>query len=352
MGQRVLVTGISRFLGGRLAQRLEKDPEVDAVFGVDLDEPELDLERTEFVRADIRNPLIVKVLQTTEVDTVVHLNIVATPTRAGGRPAMKELNVIGTLQLFAACQKAPALRKVVTKSTTAVYGAGPRDPSLFTEEMVPRDVPRTGYAKDAVEVEQYARDFGRRRRDVDLTILRFANFLGPDIETALTRYFALPVIPTPFGYDPRIQLVHEDDAVEVLYRAVRGSHPGIYNVAGDGVVYLSQAVRLIGRPAVPVVLPLVAPLAGLLRRLGYVDFATDQLRYLIYGRVADNTRLHEEFGFQPERTTRDTLQDFVEQRRIKQVISPERVEGWERELYEFLRRKNQERFAASKGGGR
>src|SRR5690349_18393446 len=61
MGQRVLITGVSRYLGGMLAQRLEKDPDVDYVVGVDLDEPEVDLDRTEFVRADIRNPLIVKV---------------------------------------------------------------------------------------------------------------------------------------------------------------------------------------------------------------------------------------------------------------------------------------------------
>src|SRR5207244_1812829 len=84
-----------------------------------------------------------------------------------------------------------------------------------------------------------ARDFGRRRHDVTLTILRFANFMGSQIETPLTRYFSLPVVPTPLGYDPRIQFVHEDDAVEVLYRAVREEHPGIFNVAGDGAVRAS-----------------------------------------------------------------------------------------------------------------
>src|SRR2546423_14631976 len=99
MGQRVLITGISRFLGGKLAQRLERDPEVDYVVGVDLDEPEVDLDRTEYVRADIRNPLIVKVLQAAEVDTVVHLAIVPPPTPFGGAPAMKELKLIGASQL-------------------------------------------------------------------------------------------------------------------------------------------------------------------------------------------------------------------------------------------------------------
>jgi UDP-glucose 4-epimerase len=339
MGQRVLITGISRFLGGKLAQRLERDAAVEAIVGVDLDEPEFDLERTEYVRADIRNPLAVKVLQTAEVDTVVHLNIVATPTRVGGRSAMKELNVIGTMQLMAACQRADRVQRVVMKSTTAVYGADPKDPSLFTEDMAPRSVPSSGYAKDAVEIEQFARDFGRRRPDVDLSILRFANLLGPDIETTLTRYFSLPVIPTPFGYDPRIQLLHEDDAVEVLYRSIRERHPGIYNVAADGVLYLSQAVRILGKPPVPVILPLVAPVAGLLRRFGLVDFATDQLRFLVYGRVADNARVKRELGLEFRHSTRGTLVDFITQRRLRRFLPPERVEEWERDLYEFLRRK-------------
>jgi UDP-glucose 4-epimerase len=344
MGQRVLITGISRFLGGKLAQRLEQDPEVEYVVGVDLDEPEVDLDRTEYVRADIRNPLVVKVLQTAEVDTVVHLNVVATPTRVGGRTAMKEMNVIGAMQLLAACQKAERVKRFVLKSTTAVYGADPRDPAVFTEAMQSRSVPRSGFMKDSVEIERYARDFSRRRSDVDVTALRFANFIGPDIETTLTRYFSLPSIPTALGFDPRIQLIHEDDAIEVLGQSVRESHRGVFNVAADGVVYLSQAVRLLGRPPLPLVLPLVNPVAGMLRRTGVVDFATDQLRFLLYGRVVDNSRMKQEFGFVPAYTTRRALEDYVVGRRMRQVVTRERAERWEREVYDFLRRKGQERF--------
>jgi UDP-glucose 4-epimerase len=348
VGQRVLITGISRFLGGKLAQRLEQDPEVEYVVGVDLDEPEVDLDRTEYVRADIRNPLVVKVLQTTEVDTVVHLNTVATPTRVGGRPAMKEMNVIGAMQLLAACQKADLVNRFVLKSTTAVYGADSRDPAVFTEAMQSRSVPKSGFTKDSVEIERYAREFGRRRPEVDVTMLRFANFIGPDIETTLTRYFSLPAIPTAMGYDPRIQLIHEDDAVEVLVKAVRESHPGVFNVAADGVVYLSQAVRLLGRVPLPLVLPLVNPVANALRRAGVVDFATDQLRFLLYGRVVDNLRLKRDLGFEPAYTTRRALEDFAVGRRMRQVVSPERAERWEREVYDFLRRKGQERFEAGR----
>lgn len=345
--QRVLITGISRFLGGRLAQRLEQDPEVGEIFGVDLDEPTVELTRTEFVRADIRNPLIVKVLQATEVDTVVHASVIATPAGAGGRAQMKEVNVIGTMQLFAACQKAEALRKVVMKSTTAVYGSEATDPAAFTEEMAPRSHPKTGYAKDAVEVENYARGFARRRPDVALTILRFANFVGPLIETPLTRYFSLPVVPTAFGFDPRIQLLHEDDAVEVLYRSVREEHPGTFNVSGDGVLYLSQAIRLAGKVPLPIFTPFINLASTLVRQTGLVDFSPEQVAFLMYGRVGDTSRLRNEFGYTPHYSTDAAFRDFVNRRKLVKVFTAEQAAQWERDLYQFLARRRRERPAAT-----
>jgi UDP-glucose 4-epimerase len=348
MGQRVMITGISRHLAGRLAQRLEADPDVEYVVGVDVEEPEVDLERAEFVRADIRNPLIAKVIQAAEVDTLVHLAIIATPTRVGGRSAMKEINVIGSLQLFAACQKSPTLRKLVMKSSTAVYGASPRDPALFTEDMGAKDVPRHGFAKDSVEVEQYARDFGRRRQDVDVSILRFANFMGSQIETTLTRYFSLPVVPSPIGYDPRLQFIHEEDAEEVLYRATREDHPGLYNVAADGVLLLSQAIRICGTVPLKIPVPTASLAANVVRRLGLVDFPSDQVQFLVYGRVADNERLKRVFGYTPKFTTRAALEEFVRGHRFRRFVTVERAAGWEKEAYDFLRRARAGRISGAK----
>ena len=119
-----------------------------------------------FIRADIRTPVIAKVIAKEDVDTVVHMSVIATPGSAGGRGTMKELNVIGTMQLLAACQKAPSVRHLVVKSTSTVYGASSRDPAMFTEEMGPRRNPGSGFSKDAAEIEGYVRGFARRRPDV------------------------------------------------------------------------------------------------------------------------------------------------------------------------------------------
>ncbi|HVQ93228.1 MAG TPA: NAD-dependent epimerase/dehydratase family protein [Mycobacteriales bacterium] len=322
----VLVTGVSRNLGSRFAARLAADPSIDRVIGVDTLPPGPELAallgRTEFVRADIRNPLIGKVIAAAGVDTVVHLSITATPHRAGGRVAMKEMNVIGTMQLLAGCQKAASVRRLVVKSTTAVYGSSSRDPALFTEEMEPKGLPRSGYAKDAVEVEGYVRGFGRRRPDVALTVLRFTNFVGPRIDSPLVRYFGLPVVPTVLGYDPRLQLLHEDDALEVLRLAAVEDLPGTVNVGGSGVLLLSQAIRRAGRVSVPVPGPAVAAVGRLIRRTGLVDYSPEQMRFLNFGRVVDTTRLRKEFGYTPRYTTVEAFDDFIRARQVRPQLEP------------------------------
>jgi UDP-glucose 4-epimerase len=325
----VLVTGVSRYLGGKMARILTDDPEVERVIGVDVVAPTGDIGGADFVRADIRNPIIGKVIATADVDTVVHMGVIATPRQAGGRAPMKEINVIGTMQLLAACQKASSVQKLVVKSSTAVYGTGPADPGMFTEDMEPRHLPGSGWAKDSVEVESYVRGLARRRPDLTVTTLRFANFLGPTANTPMAQYFSLPVVPRVWGYDARLQFCHEDDGLEVIRRATVEEHPGIYNVAGDGVLWLSQAIRRAGRIAVPVWSPLVRPVGHWIRRGGFADFSPEQIRFLTHGRVVDTSRLKRGFGFAPQYTTESAFDDFVHARRLNSMLSPELVSGAE-----------------------
>lgn len=350
VARRVLITGIASELAGMVARRLEQRDDVESLVGVDVREPRHELSRTEFVRADIRNPLVAKVLEAGEIDTIVHMSTVSAPSSAGGRSRMKEQNVIGAMQLLAAAQKCPAVTRFVLKSSTAVYGSDHGDPALFREEASPRVPPSSGFAKDATEIEGYARAFGRRRKDVGVTILRFANFLGGEVDSALAGFFGLPIVPSILGYDPRLQFCHEEDAVEVLVRSATGSHPGIFNVAGPGVLYLSQCVRIAGRVPVPVPLPLVSGVAGLLRRSQRVDFSPEQLRFLQFGRVGDISRLREDFGYEPRYSTRAAFEDFIARRRISGLVDRDEVLRWERELYDFIQRKGQERFVTARRG--
>lgn len=360
---KVLVTGASRYLGAHLAARLAVHPRVDGVTGFDTVPPTgpladlLDshdvtvLTAAKGARAEEAVRGVIAAVTSGDVDAVAHMGIVSTPGPAG-RPAMKEQNIIGTMQLLAACQATPRVRKLVVRSSTAAYGASFRDPGVFTEATPPTLVPRGGFAKDILEIEGYVRGFARRRRDVVTTVLRLAPFIGPDADTTLTRYFALPVVPTVLGRDPRLQFIHVDDALELLVRAVVENHRGTYNAAGEGVLVLSQAIRRAGRVAVPVVEPAMSVFSALSKASGigrYLpspgfplpELSHDQLDLFVHGRVVDNRALVEEFGFRP-RSTQEAFADFVRGRNLYSpafaALRPDAVAAIEALVLEGIRR--------------
>jgi UDP-glucose 4-epimerase len=290
---------------------LQADPRVERVIGVDTVTPSATLGRAEFVPFDIRTPNVGKIIDAAGVDTVVHVNLVTMSSVA--RSVTKEINVIGTMQLLAACQRSGTVRKVVVRSSAAVYGSSPRDPIAFTEEDDPVVPPSSGYAKDAVELEGYVRGLARRRPDITVSMLRFANFVGPNVDSPLTRYFRMPMVATVLGYDPRLQFVHEDDGVEVLCRMTAEDHPGCFNVAGDGVMLLSQAVRRTGRPVVRLPARAVLTLGDVGRRFGgLAGFSPELQRWLTYGRVIDTSRAVHELGSRPKYTTEAAFADFLD----------------------------------------
>ena len=245
------------------------------------------LGRTEFVRIDIRTPSIAKIINAAEVDTVVHLNLVT--MTAAARVKAKELNVIGTMQLLAACQRSSAMRKIVVRSSAAVYGSSGHDPAVFTED----DEPVTPAVVRLRQGRGRGRGLRPRPRPPSFRPGRVRRCgsptsSGPSVDSPLSRYFHMPVVATVLGFDPRLQFVHEDDGVEVLRRMAVEDHPGTFNVAGDGVVLLSQALRRAGRPILRLPAPAVQTLGDLGRRFGGLKgFSPELLRWLTYGRVID-----------------------------------------------------------------
>jgi UDP-glucose 4-epimerase len=310
-GRRVLITGIGSGIGGLLAARLERDPEVEAVIGVDTRRPRVPLARTEVVEADIRDPGIAALVERTAPDTVVHEQIVRQPGPAMSPRAMHDTNVIGSLQLLAACGRVESVRAIVIRGSAGIYGAEPYAPQFFGEELTTLFPLRTRFQRDVAEIENYFETYSHRHPGITCTMLRYQPAIGPSIDTQISRYLSQTACPTYLGYDPRIQVVHEDDALDALVAAVRTPVRGAVNVAASGTIGLSRMIRLAGRPFVPIASPLFVPLTGATRRVYSEDFR----RLLRWGRAVDIGRLERELGHRPRYSTADAIKDWVLRRR-------------------------------------
>jgi UDP-glucose 4-epimerase len=334
-GRRVLITGLSTFWGGKLAAALEQDDRFEAIIGVDDKDPTRELERTEFVRVSNQHALLRRIVEAAEIDTVVDSRLVVDSTQTSSRKA-HENNVIGTMNILAACSHS-SVRHFVFKSSSHFYGTAQDDPAFFTESMGRPHPPHTPIERDIVEAEASVRDFAEKNPHVRTTILRMANVLGPGVRTTHTRLFSLPAVPTIFGFDPRYQFVHEEDVVAAAAHCVQSECAGIYNVAGDGVLALTEVASLLGKPFAPILMPFGTALsATVLNRIG-VKIPPEMLGQLRFGRGLDNRKL-KATGFRYRYTSRESVLAFGEHLRLAPVM---REQGepyrYEREVEDFLR---------------
>jgi UDP-glucose 4-epimerase len=229
------------------------------------------------------------------------------------------------------------VRKVVFKSSAHYYGCERDDPGYFTEAMRRPHPPRTPIEKDIVEAERAVEAFAERNGDVTVTVLRFANGLGPDLATSHTALLSLPVVPSILGFDPRYQFIHEDDIAGVLEYATRNDLPGTYNAAGDGVLVLSEIASLLGKPLAPILPPWGIGLAAAALRRAGLKIPPEMLQQLRYGRALDNRRI-KAAGYAFRATSRETVQAFAEHLRTRGLRSaPGDGYQYEREVEEFLR---------------
>ena len=335
-GRRVLVTGLGTFWGGRVAQRLEADPGVDVIVGLDTTEPTVELERTEYVRTDASYSILSRIVRATQVDTIVHTFLVVDAAQMSGRQ-VHETNVIGTMNLFAAAsQPESRVRNVVVKSSTMVYGSTHRDPTWFREDTPRSAAPRHRVERSLCEVESYVRDYAQDNPHVTVTTLRFSNVLGAEIVTSITKLLQLPLVPSVLGFDPRLQFVHEDDVVRAITFVLDRQLGGTYNVAGDGLLPWSEVAAMCGKRRVP--LPPVGRglLAAPLARLG-LELSPELIDLLTYGRGADNRRL-KAAGFTYGHTSAGAVQAFVEAQRLRRAVGAPQPYRYEQDVEQFFRR--------------
>ena len=318
--RRILVTGVADYAGAELVRELEENDRVEHVVGLDFREPRRAFSRAEIISIDLRSTSLKRLLEAVKPDTILHLQRLRSDSEVESTEEMHEINVMGTINLAATVQTLPFIKRFVLMSALHVYGADPLDPAVLTEESKLRQPAKNKYSADLAEMEgafnHLARAAGRK---LILTCLRFADIIGPKVNNAISRYLRMPIVPTILGFDPRLQFCHEADAVEVLKRAALEDIAGTFNIAGDGIIFLSRALRLGNRVQFPVAPALFPTAVSLMRFLGMADIQPYHALLLRYGRVVDISKLKRTFGFQPRYSSVEAVLDLYDRSTLSRV---------------------------------
>jgi UDP-glucose 4-epimerase len=335
--RRVLVTGVARWWGALLVQRLVEDPDVAEVIGIDIREPRYDLGRADYLKLDIRHSLIGKLVRAVGIDTVVHTltridSFDMDPSRA------HEMNVIGTLNLLAGCAGADSpVRRFILKSSGHVYGSRFDLPTNMREDHRLDSNSRHQFVRDIVEVESYVRDFATRNPSIAILVLRFSNSLNPQEPQPLARYLDLELVPTVAGHDPSLQLIHRDDCVEAMVLATKRGPAGAYNIGPTGAEPLLSLLDHAGKMHLPLIPPVGIELAAFAMRQSGLAFLSPQLLDLLrWGRTLATAKAARELGFRASRDTRAAFEDFIQQRRVLRYQPDRHTYQYEKELEDFI----------------
>lgn len=335
--RRILVTGVARWWGARLVQRLVEDPDVDEVIGIDINEPRHDLGRADYLRLDIRHSLIGKLVRAVGIDTVVHTGTTIDSFDLNPRRA-HETNVIGTLNLLAGCAGADSpVKNFILKSSGHVYGARHDLPAHLREDRrLAVDSPHA-FVRDIVEVESYLDDFAVQNPSIRIVLLRFANSLNPDEPPPLARYLDLDIVPTVAGFDPVLQLIDHEDCTEALRLATVGAGKGPYNIAAPRPQPLTALLGAAGKPHLPLLPPLGTSLAASgLHRLGLAFLSPQLIDLLKWGRTLSTARAERELGFRAVRDTGAAFERFIQERRVMPFWPDSLAYQYEKELEDFI----------------
>jgi UDP-glucose 4-epimerase len=316
---RIAVTGSASFLGARFLRGLVEERGTDDLVAIDVAPPPPGL-RVRHRALDLTRPAsdqeLLDVFREESVERVVHMAFFTNPRR--DTTYAHELESIGTLNLFAAAAAA-GVRQVVMRSFTAVYGATGRNPNFLTEERALQADSRLAWVRDKLEAEQHAAAFAKRYSQMAVCVLRLAPLLGPGVRTFYTRVLDHRVVPVLMGFDPLVQLLHPEDALEALRLALERAPRGPLNVVPRRPISLLTALHLAGKIPVPVPHVVSYAASDLLWSSGVGGAPGGFVDYVRYLFVADGARARRELGYVARYDSRDALLSYLSYRHPEAV---------------------------------
>lgn len=300
---KVVVTGISGRLGRLVVRRLHREPGLRVV-GIDRRDFPGRPKDVEHVRVDLRSKKARDVFRAGDVGALVHMGLMHDP-----RSSTEEhhsWNVQGTARLLDACAQY-GVKKVILLSSANVYGPRPDNPQFLTEDAPLMGGQEFPQIRDLIEVDMLASSFFWKHQQIETVILRPVHILG-GVRNAPSNYLRLPYVPTLLGFDPMVQVIHEDDVVSAVVCALKPGARGIYNIVGPGEVPLSTILAELGKRTIPVPHPLAKSFFGALWRGKLTSFPVPELDHIRFVCMVDGSRARAELGYRPHHTLKETIQ--------------------------------------------
>ena len=308
-GHRILVTGASGYVGRTLIGRLEREPSVEHILATDVRPLNGEYSsKVEFLRHDVTDP-IHGLLHDHEINSVAHLAYVLNPSR--NRAAVRKVNIGGTANVLDASIKA-GVKHILCFSSTTVYGAHADNPPLLTEDSPMRPVAGFQYGETKVAVELLLRDFVERRKSPTVGVVRSCPVMGPRTDNFISRAFSRSLLVGIRGYDPPMQLLHEDDMTEVLSRCLLERIPGVYNVAGGDSILWSEMAEALGKKIVYLPAPLLHGLTDLSWAVRLQsESPASGLNFIRYRWTVSTEKIRRDLGVNFRYSSRQALMSFA-----------------------------------------
>lgn len=303
----VVITGICGRLGRRLARALHRERPVIGLDGRPFEDRPKDVEHHEL---HLQRRAAQDVFRGGNIGAVVHLGV-------RHDPRVRRLdhhlwNVVGFQKLLEWVRRYE-IPKLIVLSSANVYGPRPDNAQFLTEDAPLLGSGLDSQMSDLVELDMLVQSFFWKDPKTETVLLRPAHILG-SVRNAPSNYLRLRVVPTLLGFDPVVQVVHQEDVVRGILQALRPGARGIFNLAGPPPVALSRALRELGRPTVPVPHSLAKRMFGRMWSVRLSSFPTPELEFIRYVCMVDDRRARDLLGYAPAYDLSSTLRAVDEER--------------------------------------
>jgi len=307
----VLITGAAGYLGSQLLAALAADQAaVGRIVAVDVRDIPADrrLPGVEYCRADVRSAELAELFRRTAPEVVVHLASIVTPGKHSNREFEYSVDVLGTENVLKACLAAD-VEKIIVTSSGAAYGYHPDNPAWITEDWPVRGNEAFAYAHHKRLVEEMLARWRAAHPELKQVVLRIGTILGETVRNQITDLFEKPRLIAVRGSDSPFVFIWDQDVAGSILHAISSDKTGIYNVAGDGALTITEIAARLGKRCVVLPAWLIAAALAVLKKFGLTHYGPEQVDFLRYRPVLDNRRLKQEFGYVPRKTSSEVF-DF------------------------------------------